>query len=48
MNWNEVEIREANISHAGFLPAGQAGIRQLKNKLYSDEITEKKRNRLAN
>jgi len=31
MNWNEVEIHEANISHA-------SSIRQLKNKLYSDEI----------
>jgi hypothetical protein len=39
MNWNEVKIREANILHASSLPTGQAGIRQLINKTYSDETT---------
>jgi len=33
VNWNKAEIREVNISHA-------SSIRQLKNKLDSDEIVE--------
>ena len=37
MKWNEVKFREANISRASSLPAGQAGIQQLKNKLFTDK-----------